>query len=36
LSATGPDTDNVIRSRDGKKLLDEVIHLMDKTTSWAW
>ena len=30
LSAPGPDAGNTIRSRDGKKLLDEVIHLMDK------
>ena len=30
LSAPGPNADNAIRSRDGKKLLDEVIHLMDK------
>ena len=30
LSAPGPDVDKAIRSRDGKKLLDEVIHLMDK------
>ena len=30
MSAPGPDAGNTIRSRDGKKLLDEVIHLMDK------
>ena len=30
MSGPGPDTGNTIRSRDGKKLLDEVIHLMDK------
>lgn len=30
LTATAPDADNAIQSRDGKKLLDEVIHLMDK------
>lgn len=30
MSAPGPNADNAIRSRDGKKLLDEVIHLMDK------
>ena len=30
FSAPGPDADNAIQSRDGKKLLDEVIHLMDK------
>ena len=30
MSAPSPDADNAIRSRDGKKLLDEVIHLMDK------
>ena len=29
------DADGVYVIRDGKKLLDEVIHLMDKTTSWA-
>ena len=30
MSAPGPDADKAIQSRDGKKLLDEVIHLMDK------
>ena len=30
MSGPGPDADKAIQSRDGKKLLDEVIHLMDK------
>ena len=30
VCSPGPDADNAIQSRDGKKLLDEVIHLMDK------